>query len=151
MIRYTNFISKRAFEQHTGKNNEIFISISGSPKYGDGEGQAKKSGAWRDGMYQVFDDIDKVYKDFVVFSDEQANDIVNFLEKYHKSAEKVDLIVHCFAGISRSAAIALFADEVYTSEKNRRLNNYSVYNKLVYSKLRMNYQTNVLKVQPYEG
>lgn len=43
------------------------------------------------------------------FNDDHAQSIIDYLETHHKKNEDLNLIVHCEAGVSRSAAVALFA------------------------------------------
>ena len=43
----------------------------------------------------------------------QAHAVVAFLERWHADADALALLVHCEAGISRSAAVARFAAERY--------------------------------------
>jgi len=43
----------------------------------------------------------------------QAEAIVAFLERWHAHPESLTLLVHCEAGISRSAAVARYASERY--------------------------------------
>jgi predicted protein tyrosine phosphatase len=45
----------------------------------------------------------------VLFSSEQALAVVDFLRRNHAQPEARHLLIHCEAGISRSAAIAVFA------------------------------------------
>lgn len=40
---------------------------------------------------------------------EQAEQIAAFLRRIHESEDRIDLVVHCEAGVSRSAAVALAA------------------------------------------
>ena len=40
---------------------------------------------------------------------DDAHQIVDFLHRHHKSPYPVPLLVHCFAGVSRSAAVAHWA------------------------------------------
>lgn len=42
-----------------------------------------------------------------------ALNIVSFLRKHQESCEPLKLVVHCFGGISRSAAIAMWACETF--------------------------------------
>ena len=59
-----------------------------------------------------------------------AERIRDFVSQYHASPNKYELVVHCFAGISRSAAIALWASvrhwipldtSASTDDANKRL------------------------------
>lgn len=45
----------------------------------------------------------------MVFSKGHAQDIVKFISKHRRSDKQVHLLVHCESGISRSAAVAVFA------------------------------------------
>ncbi len=53
-----------------------------------------------------FDDIFQETDGAVLFSDEQAEQIIDFIES-HKSVDT--LLVHCYAGQSRSRAVGAFA------------------------------------------
>lgn len=44
-----------------------------------------------------------------LFSAEHARAVINFLRQHHSDPEARHLLIHCEAGISRSAAIAVFA------------------------------------------
>ncbi|MBP1682148.1 MAG: hypothetical protein H6Q35_2487 [Proteobacteria bacterium] len=45
----------------------------------------------------------------VLFCAEQAQSVVDFLRRHHTRAPAQHLLIHCEAGISRSAAVAVFA------------------------------------------
>jgi predicted protein tyrosine phosphatase len=45
----------------------------------------------------------------VLFSTEHAQAVIDFLRQHHAQPEARHLLIHCEAGISRSAAIAVFA------------------------------------------
>lgn len=55
-----------------------------------------------------------------LFDDEHAHKIIRFVEQLHTDPRPYQLIAHCRAGISRSAAIALFAADVTGCEFARR-------------------------------
>lgn len=44
-----------------------------------------------------------------VFTVEQAHQVIDFIREHHGHPEPRHLLIHCEAGISRSAAIAVFA------------------------------------------
>uniref|UniRef100_UPI003F816C7D hypothetical protein n=1 Tax=Enterococcus faecium TaxID=1352 RepID=UPI003F816C7D len=48
--------------------------------------------------------------------------------------QKKDLIIHCYMGVSRSGAVAKWVNDHYGLEKPE-LENYTLYNKRVYSML----------------
>ena len=57
----------------------------------------------------LFDDIVKPVEGAVLFSDEMAEQVIDFIEA-HRSADT--LLVHCYAGQSRSRAVGAFAVEM---------------------------------------
>lgn len=92
-------------------------------------------GAWWNILELQFDDIEKTHHDWVSFSYEQADETIKFLEIIERT-EKVDtLIVHCAAGISRSTAVAQFAQKHYSTKPDRILLGSEKHNKLVLSML----------------
>jgi predicted protein tyrosine phosphatase len=44
-----------------------------------------------------------------IFNNDQAREILNFIRHHRDTPEPCHLLVHCEAGISRSAAVAVFA------------------------------------------
>lgn len=63
------------------------------------------------------------------FTDQKAKRIVNFLQESY--VKRKDVIVHCFAGISRSGAVAKFANE-YWGLGDQYLEDYKGHNIHVY-------------------
>lgn len=63
------------------------------------------------------------------FTEAKARKIIDFVAESHK--KKKSVIVHCFAGISRSGAIAKYVNEYYALE-DEYLNNYVGHNRWVY-------------------
>lgn len=47
--------------------------------------------------------------DATIFSQSQAKEVVRFITKHRRAEKDVHLLVHCESGISRSAAVAVFA------------------------------------------
>lgn len=62
-----------------------------------------------------------------------ATEILQFLEETHKDPKISELLVHCWAGQSRSAAVARYAAERFTAKLDR---DTSRYNKTVYELLK---------------
>jgi predicted protein tyrosine phosphatase len=66
----------------------------------------------------------KVGKEIFTFDEEKAKHIISFIDTLEQSSEKLTLVIHCDAGISRSGAIGIFAcrylglDENIFREKN---------------------------------
>lgn len=94
---------------------------------------------WKFRLNLCFDDVDKegsfkiITKDgtidipYLLFNEDMARRIIYFSEGLPKTIETI--IVHCFAGISRSSAVTKFLAERYRAIFP---NNYMLYNKLVY-------------------
>lgn len=60
-----------------------------------------------------FSDLDKPIGDYKLFSENDAKEIIQFVEKYF---DKVDFfLVHCHAGISRSAGCAAALSKIYNN------------------------------------
>lgn len=57
-----------------------------------------------------FDDIEREVEGAVLFSDEQADRIIDFIVEYGPRADT--LLVHCYAGQSRSRAVAAVVMEM---------------------------------------
>ncbi len=69
------------------------------------------------------------------FTDQEAGQILDFIRLVQDCQIK-NLIIHCHAGISRSAAVAKMAALILDADYPEH---YSLYNKFVYSKLLLNY------------
>ncbi len=59
-----------------------------------------------------FHDVEDDAEPWVVFDAAHAKAVIDFVSKLHDANEPLDVIVHCTAGISRSAAVALFIESV---------------------------------------
>ncbi len=85
-----------------------------------------------------FDDIIREIDGLVLFNENHAEKIINFIQK-NKSADT--LLVHCYAGQSRSRAVGAFALEMLGGSGDKLLKtgspNLHVYNTLtdVYRRL----------------
>jgi len=64
---------------------------------------------WKNICILEFEDTKRPIKNAVIFSDYHAKKIIAFLNKMRDKT----IIVHCFAGISRSAAVAFFIHKNY--------------------------------------
>lgn len=141
----TTFISKRAAELYhepNGRDSRILISLTTPAGYASharsiGCSPAKlHDDTWKDVLRIEFHDADPGHMNdnevlgYKLFTDEDAINILRFLKLYEESG--CDVIVHCEAGISRSAGVSKFIAQVYNL---RFPENYSVYNKHVFSTL----------------
>ena len=112
------------------ENTDTYAAISIQDTYGEGFGfELKKSKYCKDVLTLYFDDIEEPEHGLRLISFQQAVAIVKFIKAH---SEDVDtLLIHCFAGVSRSRAVGVFAREMLdippTDEND--------YNKYVYSLL----------------
>jgi predicted protein tyrosine phosphatase len=129
------FISQKLAENLTAVDNAIIISITNSTEL------AKLDKNWGDRRLNlIFDDVDApgshtlMYKSgpieipYILFNEDMARMIINFVQSISGKGIKT-IIVHCWAGISRSAAVAKFLAE---NLKAQFPDKYMLYNKLVY-------------------
>jgi len=101
------FLSVHEAEDYVPAEPTVAISII-SP----GRPDASLHASMADVLRQYFHDTtpkDHNAAGTVVFSTEQAQQIVGFIRTHHAEPEPRHLLIHCEAGISRSAAVAVFA------------------------------------------
>lgn len=65
----------------------------------------------------LFDDIVKEVDGAVLFDDEMADKIIDFIAEKKRVADT--LLVHCYAGQSRSRAVGAFAVEMLGGDNSR--------------------------------
>lgn len=78
-------------------------------------------------------------KGLKLITDKQANQIIEFLTPLYKDNKKHMLVVHCTLGLSRSAAVALFAHMFFT-DKHIPFSKYPCHNRYVLSVLEKRYR-----------
>ena len=88
---------------------------------------------WHSVLRLEFDDIDTEEEPYILFNEAHANRIIEFVTEVRDGHEIEGILVHCQAGISRSAAVAKWIAERYQLPFP---NKYSLYNKHVYRVLR---------------
>ena len=81
-----------------------------------------------------FDDIEKPQQGATLMTNEQADEIIRFIEKHRNDVST--LLIHCFAGISRSKAVERFAREILGMAQQ----NDDFYNAYVYDILEQRYR-----------
>ena len=89
----------------------------------------------------MFEDTDSIIHPRV-FSHELAREVVEFLMEVHSSGVE-SLIMHCFAGVSRSRAVVMFFEEVLKENPIEDIQRtpFITANRLVYSRLVKAYWT----------
>ena len=100
-----------------------------------------KSEFCRDVLTLYFDDITREVEGAVLFSDEMAGQIIDFIEK---NIDVDTLLVHCFAGQSRSRAVAAFAMQMLGDDYSKYLEQGGA-NMYVYDTLLMAWMQRALK------
>lgn len=138
MIKFIDFISRKE-AMSLRVSDEIGIISIFSPE--DGK---CLSNDWKYKLELSFHDTNGVdlanpnsyaTRGLVHFNSEHAKEIIKFLDLIYKSEDVYYLIIHCFAGVSRSAAVAKFAADVIFKTTNFPYHGYTLYNKFIYRKL----------------
>ena len=124
------------------KTTHAFISI-----YGTEPGELKPricKVLWHSGIFVQFDDVEQYYKEQTIgnykkpaispISKDQAKEIVDYIQHLQELPDSLKLIVHCYAGVSRSAAVGKFINDYYKM-KLPQYERLSLYNKFVYHQL----------------
>lgn len=116
------------------------ISIFGTEPYEMMPPKINKS-LWNNVLQLQFDDITDNYfsginlrSPLIMFGDNHAEQILTFLDVLHSSKTQENLIIHCFAGVSRSAAVAKFVSEKFLDDQVTFANNQA-FNPHVYDTL----------------
>jgi len=130
MVKEVFYVGRCVAEKLTPNKDVAIISITENDF-------ANLSLDWKYRLNLQFHDIDlpsikvnlrdRVKEKYICFNDDHAKQIMDFLTEVEDKVEKI--IVHCHAGISRSAAVAKFIAEKYSLYFNHQ---YSLYNKSVY-------------------
>lgn len=114
------------------QRSDSYVVISIQDTHTNGFGvQFVPSNSCADVLTLLFDDIDREVEGAQLFSDEQAQQIIEFIRR-NKAVET--LLVHCYGGESRSRAVGAFAMEMLGGSSKRLFEtghpNMHVYNTL---------------------
>lgn len=82
-----------------------------------------------------FDDLTSYESGQTLFGQAIAREIISDFRRYQKECE--ELVVHCFAGRSRSPAVAIALNEIFDLgyDPRRMKSNFPKYNRFVYLKM----------------
>lgn len=134
MLKHTGFVSRYEAENMDPKLNWAIISIY---EPDSDAGPANLKPGWVAVLRLPFHDIEPgwehrypEYPDLEIFEERHARHIVEFVQEHAASVDGI--LVHCKAGVSRSAAVSRWIAETYGLPYNER---YSLYNKHVYREL----------------
>lgn len=133
MIEQTMWMSKQQAEALPSFPDVAIISIT-EPM----EGDAKLHPDYVEGhnlLRLSFHDVDDGVHGYQPFSSEQAKQVLKFVDNIPRGIEV--LIIHCHAGISRSAAVAIAVAEILELKETH--SHYRIYNKRVYREIILAY------------
>lgn len=114
-------VSKQSFLMEYNNNptmgNSLAISIVNTND--SDEELVSLSSVWDKSAQLVFDDINQETMGFQLFTKDNALTILNAVldDGLSVSSRYEHIIIHCTAGVSRSAAIALFLNQLYAGVK----------------------------------
>jgi predicted protein tyrosine phosphatase len=130
VIRRIIFVSRIAAENTIGWDNWAVISIT---EPGSSFGEARLLDGWFAVHRANFHDVDPARpcgEPHVLMNERHAKGIVAFI---HEVAPNVEgILVHCKAGVSRSAAVAKWIADTYDVPFPKK---YDAYNRYVYAQL----------------
>lgn len=109
-------MEKEAVGQDALTDTYVVISIQDSHTGGFGV-QFAKNQFCKGVLTLMFDDIVTEVDGAVLFSDDMADEIIRFIEEHKRCADT--LLVHCYAGQSRSLAVGAFAVEMLGGDNSR--------------------------------
>lgn len=107
MIRSVDFTSRLKAEALSGRDDLAIISIT-EPEVEPAVLKLSEDMVLR----TVFHDVDPgndTASSWKLFDESHARQVVDFVRRINDDPQLFDLVIHCKAGISRSAAVALFA------------------------------------------
>jgi predicted protein tyrosine phosphatase len=125
-LKYVIYTDRQSAEAKDGWATWAAISISEPDYY-----PANLKEGWFDVLRLEFHDVNSAVGEYTVFSEEDALRIIEFVRKAQENLCE-GILVHCHAGISRSAAVAKWIAEQYNLPFNH---NYELYNKMIYRTL----------------
>lgn len=105
-----------AAEQGALTDTYAIISIQDSHTGGFGF-QFAENQFCKDVLTLMFDDIVTEVEGAVLFNDDMADKIIEFIERNKKAVDT--LLVHCYAGQSRSRAVGAFSVEMLGGDNSR--------------------------------
>ena len=115
------------------EESDTYAAISIQDTYGGGFGfELKKNEYCKDVLTVYFDDIEEPEQGLQLISTSQAIAIVNFIKAHDGDVDTI--LIHCFAGVSRSMAVGIIAGEILGIQQTYD----KKYNHYVYDILKMN-------------
>ncbi len=125
-IKQVVFVNRCDAESRIGNRDWVAISIS--DPFSD---PPTLEGGWQSVLRLRFSDIEKEDKPSVMFSARDAQSIIDFVWRANEAGVE-NILVHCKAGVSRSAAVAKWIAGEYHLPFDH---DYFLYNRHIYSTL----------------
>lgn len=125
-MRYVTFVPRHIAEAWTPDENTLLISINHP------EDEKLPFPEWKDVLWLFFDDVTESVGGYTAFDLDMAQQINSFVSKGY------NIVTHCQAGMSRSAAVAKWISEEYGHElvfNDNGIQTLKHHNKLVYNTL----------------
>lgn len=115
------------------EKSDTYAVISIQDSHTDGFGITfSKNQYCKDVLTLKFDDIVRPVQGAQIFTEEMAEQIIRFIRKNKDAADT--LLIHCYAGQSRSRAVGAFAAKLLGGDNSAYLKKYSL-NEYVYELL----------------
>jgi len=128
-MQHIVFLSRKDAEAQPADSNWAVISITEPLRK-----PAKLADGWADILRLEFDDVDEHGKGAKLFTDQMAHHVLEYAEEVVNRGQS--LLIHCHAGVSRSAAVAIALGQKHRLPVfNRTIQlspAYSLHNKFVY-------------------
>jgi len=138
-IKEVSAITLLSARNWNAQPREAMISITGT-----GEARVVLKKGWRHVLRVTFDDIEKTQFGLKLFSDREADKVIDFLDKIEGKVDHV--VIHCRFGQSRSPAIARYISQRY--DLSNGFGNHRTFNRHVFSTLFWRWRH---RVAPGEG
>lgn len=123
-IREVSAITILSARNWNAQPREAMISITGT-----GEVQVALKKGWAYKLRLRFDDIEEPRPGRKLFSEEDADQVIDFLDKIEGKVDHV--VVHCTHGLSRAPAIARYISQRY--DLSNGFNNHMTFNRHVFA------------------
>lgn len=131
-MQQIRFLPRAVAAQYRPAPGAVLISI-----HDRSEPPLTPQAGWADVLIQRFHDTDGETSGLEVFSEDQARELLAFVERHQDCNE---LVVHCSLGQSRSAGVAIYLSEkygvpCYKEQVRVTWESWKIYNRLVYRRL----------------
>lgn len=114
-ILSVDFISKKLAEKLSVDDMTAVISISDSKVF-----QARLAPHKKILQLAFHDILQEIEGSWVLFDEKLGKQLITFVENLHNDSSAYQLLVHCRAGVSRSAAVALYVAAATNCDFPRR-------------------------------